>query len=673
MLGPVLLELSVLFALCVGVAILFHRLRLPPIVAFLTTGAVVGPHSLGLVQHEEVVIELAEVGIVVLLFTVGIEISMSQLVRLRRVLALGGSMQVGLTVLLGAGAALVLGLPWNEALFLGFLLSLSSTAAVTKILGDHGEFSAPHGRVALGICLAQDLAVVPMILAIPLLAGVGDAGTAGEVSGGGLLWTMARSFVLLLAATAVARLLVPRLLDLVARTRSRELFVLTLSTLCLSMAVITYQLGMSLALGAFLAGILLADSDYHHQAVAEVEPFRDALSSLFFVSIGMLFDPGTIADSPWTVLAALLAVLVGKAVVVMLAARALGLPFWFRLRTALTLAQVGEFSFVLVQVGSGNALLPPDLKKVFLVASVLSIAATPLLYALGKWLVSRARRSAGDGEAEVDGELRDHAVIVGFGPTGQATGRAMQALELPFAAIEMNAGTVKAFRERGVRMVLGDSTRQVVLHAAGIDAARLLIVAVNDPEAARRTVQLAQRLNPSIHCIARATYLAEVPLLHKIGAHEVVPQELETSVEILVRALRRFLVPDDAIGRQVKIARDAAGGSEKLAGATPPGAAQVAEFVPGLAIHFFRVAGDSAVCGKTLLQSAVRRRTGCAVVAVRRGDANLPAVTPETVLEEDDVVVVIGPEKCIPDAEAMFHGVAPVAPVAAVAAEAEKA
>lgn len=648
MLGPVLLELTVLFALCVAVAAALHRLRLPPVVAFLLTGAFVGPHSLGLVKHEEVVVELAEVGVVVLLFTVGIEISVGQLVRLRRAIAIGGSMQIGITVVLGAAVAMVLGLPWNQAVFLGFLLSLSSTAAITKILGDQGEFSAPHGRVAVGICLAQDLAVVPMILLVPLLAGGGDA------TGGALLWQTLKSFVLLILAAAATRVAVPRVLDLVARTRSRELFVLTLATLCLGMAVVTHELGMSLALGAFLAGILLADSDYHHQAVAEVEPFRDALASLFFVSIGMLFDPMTIFEHPAAVLLALLAVLGGKAAVVMVAARALGMPFWFRVRTALTLAQVGEFSFVLVQVGGGSTLLPEELKKVFLVVSVLSIAATPLMYALGKAMVRRARGRDG-GRGGGGSLLRDHAVVIGFGPTGQAVAGALRTLGIPFVVLEMNAATVKKYREQGVPIMLGDSTRSVTMHTAGVDSAHVVVVAINDAEAARRTVQLVQRLAPQVHVIARATYLAEVALLHKIGANEVVPQELETSVEIMVRTLRRFLVPGDEIGRQVKTARDAAGGTDKLAGLAPADATRIGEFVPGIAMQVFRVEDGAAMQARTLEQSGLRRQTGCAVVAVRRAAENLPAVTPDMVLELDDVVVVIGPEACMADAAAMFQ------------------
>ncbi|MGE3354495.1 MAG: cation:proton antiporter, partial [Planctomycetota bacterium] len=404
-LEPILLELSLLFALCVAAGVLFQRFRLPPIVGFLAIGALIGPHSIGLVQHEEMVQQLAEVGVVVLLFAVGMEVPLGQLARLKRTILLGGGLQIVGTVLAAAAVGWLCGIGWNEAVFLGFLLSLSSTAALTKILVDNGEFSSPHGRLAVGIAIAQDLAVVPMILLIPMLVGTGG----GDGAGGGIVKTL-ENLAILVAVLTAAHFLIPKLLDLVSRTRSRELFVLTLATLCLSMAVVTAHLGMSMALGSFLAGILLADSEFHGHAAAEVEPFRDALASLFFVSIGMLFDPETIVAAPLLVLVALLAVIGGKAAVVALAARALGQPGWVRLRAGLLMAQVGEFSFVLAQVGGGTDVLPQQTYKVFLVVAVRSIASTPMLHAFGRWRVVRSRGREG-AASKPDDALRDHAIV----------------------------------------------------------------------------------------------------------------------------------------------------------------------------------------------------------------------------------------------------------------------
>ncbi len=644
----ILFELALLFALCVAAGVLFQRLRLPPIVGFLTIGALIGPHSIGLVQQEGMVRKLAEVGVVVLLFAVGMEVPLGQLARMRRTIFLGGGVQIVGTVLAAAVTCWLAGMAWNQAMFLGFLLSLSSTAALTKVLVDHGEFSAPHGRLAVGIAIAQDLAVVPMILLIPMLVGTG-----GQAGGGGVVRTL-ENLAILIAVLAAAHYLVPRVLRVVGRTRSRELFVLTLATLCLSMAVVTAHLGMSMALGAFLAGILLADSEFHGHAVAEVEPFRDALASLFFVSIGMLFDGRTVVAAPGLVLAALVVVLAGKTGIVMLAARALGQPGWVRLRAGLLLAQVGEFSFVLSQVGGGTDALSERTNKIFLVVAVLSIALTPVLHGFGRWMVLRGRGREG-AVTRGDDRLADHAIVIGYGPTGRTVVQAMQALHLKVVAIEMNADTVRTERARGAPLEAGDATRASVLKKLGVERARILVLAINDVGASRRISQVARHLAPQLHVIARAVYIGEVADLKSAGANEVVPQELEASVEILVRVLRRFLVADDEIGRRVTAVRQMAGGLDKTAAVARLEAARIAEFVPGLGVGVHRVAAGAVVDGKTLAETGVRRATGCTVVAVRRGQATLPTITPDTRLAAGDAVVVLGPEERLADVIAMFH------------------
>lgn len=665
-LEQVLLELAVLFALCVGVAVTFHRLRLPPIVGFLVAGVFVGPHAIGLVQHEVMVRELAEVGIVVMLFAVGLEVPLPQLRRLRRAILLGGLVQIVGTVAATALVGWLLGMGWPSAVFLGFLLSLSSTAASSKMLIDHGELSAPHGRTVLGIAVAQDLAVVPMILLIPLLGSMAGAspvavsGAHGPIADAASPLVVLLNFGKLLLVVAIAKLLVKPLVSLVCGTRNRELFVLFLATWCLGLAAVTAHLGMSLALGAFLAGILLADSDHHSQAAAEIEPFRDAFSSLFFVSIGMLFQWRTIAEAPGTVAAIVCAVVGGKALIVFGAAQLLGQPFWVRVRAALTLAQVGEFSFVLVQLGNQSDLLPRSAESLFVVAAVVSIAATPLLYALGHRLALRARntssyqagatavRSAGEAERS------NHAILIGYGPTGRTVAAGLQAAGIPFVVAEMNASTVRTEKERGVPIQLADATRISVLNSLGVARAQLVVLAINDAGATQRIAQLVSQHAPQAHVLARVAYNYEVAQLQRSGAHEVVPQELEASVEILVRVLRRFLVADDEIGRQVRAVRAQAGGVDRASSVPPAQAHEVAEFVPGLGFAVRRVAAGSPAADRSLKDAGVRRHTGCTVVAVRRGDKNLSNVGPDTLLAAGDTVVLIGPQSRLLDAAAMF-------------------
>jgi CPA2 family monovalent cation:H+ antiporter-2 len=440
--------------------------------------------------------------------------------------------------------------------------------------------------------------------------------------------------------------------SLVCRTRSRELFVLFLATWCLGLAVATAHLGLSLALGAFMAGMLLADSDHHSQAAAEVEPFRDAFASLFFVSIGMLFDWRVIAEAPGLFSLCLLAVIVGKAAIVMLAAWQLGQPFWVRIRAALTLAQIGEFSFVLIQLGRGAELLNDRDERIFVVVAVLSIALTPAFYALGRKLAQRARS---DGHTRGAGSeaLRDHAIVIGYGPTGRTVTAGLRALAIPVIVSEMNAATVRTEKAKGVPIVLGDATRVAVLKSLGIERAHMLVLAVNDSGATQRIAQLARQLGPETHVQARAVYNAEAEGLRRAGAHDVVPQELEASIEMLVRSLRRFLIADAEIGRQVNKVRVEAGGTERQAPLYDE-AGHVSDFLPGIGFRVWRVEDGATSAGHTLLESGIRRRTGCSVVALRREGKNLPVVSPDTVLEVGDTVVVIGPESRLSDAASMF-------------------
>lgn len=649
----ILLELALLFALCVVVGAAFHWLRLPPIVGFLCAGAIVGPFSLGFVEHVELVHGLSEVGVVMLLFAVGMELPLAHLARLRRVILVGGGWQLGGTIVLGAAIAMTFGLPWNQSVFLGFLLSLSSTAVIAKILTDHGEFSAPHGRLSMGIALAQDIAVVPMMLLIPLLAS--QAPVDGAVGAGSGILASLRNLVILAVVLWVGRSLIAPLLAFVCRMRSRELFVLTLAAICLGFAAVTAALGMSLALGAFLAGLLIAETDHNSQAMAEVEPVRDALASLFFVSIGMLFDWRIIAIEPLVVGIALVGVIAFKALIVVAAGYFMGQPRWVCWRAGLTLAQVGEFSFVLVQVGMRSHLLPDDAERVFVVVAVLSIASTPLLATLGRRLVLGSRGAAAEDAVEPRAVRSDHAIVVGYGPTGRTLVNAMCKLGLTVVAVEQNAATVRKERDAGVPIELGDATRLGTLRSLGLERAQLVVIAVNDPSAAVRIAQQVRRFAPHVHVVARSSYIAETPVLLRAGASEVVPQELEASIELLVRVLRRFLVGNDEIGQIVHQVREEAGSIARAAPVARPDATRIAEFVPGVGIEVLRVSEGCDVAEKDLARAGVRRRTGWSVVAVRRDNRNLPVVTPETVLKAGDVVVVIGPESRFGDAATLFR------------------
>ncbi|MGE0142519.1 MAG: cation:proton antiporter [Planctomycetota bacterium] len=643
-LSETLLELSALFALCVFVGVLFQRIRIPAVVGFLFAGALIGPNGLALVRHPEMVEQLAELGVVMLLFTVGTELSITRLAHLRRAIFLGGGLQLALTIGLGALAASIAGMAVGRAVFLGFMLALSSTAAITKLLAERRELNAPASRLAIAVCIAQDLAVVPMLVLLPILGG------SSTGVGAALVDTMS-AMALLGGLTAIAWFLVPRILDVVARTRSRELYLLTVLVQCLLLALATSALGLSLALGAFLSGLVIGASDHHHQAVSEVEPFRDALSSLFFVSIGMLFDVRTIAEQPLFLGVALGVVVFGKAVLAFVAIRALGMPSWTSLRAALMLSQVGEFSFVLAQLADEHALLQVGAKRVFLVVAVASIALTPALFWIGR-IVGRGQSGARRGNEGIG----DHVVVVGFGPAGQGLARSLHEAHIPVRVVEMNPETVHRARREGVDIIAGDASRVSVLEALEIRQARLLVVATNDPESTRRIVQMVRQLAPSVHILVRTSYLAEVPGLERLGADEIVPQELETGVELTARALRHFLVPDDHIERAVAEIRERAYSIRRVGPAPKANTARLSQYVPGLSVMAFHVEAGSPIANRTLGEAELRRDTGLSIVAIRRAGITELNIRADTVLQPGDIVIGIGAEAARPLAAPQFRG-----------------
>lgn len=646
-----LLELVLVLALSAAVGLAFLRLRMPPVVGYLAAGALIGPHGFGLVYEPELVDQLAEVGVVVLLFTVGMELSIAEVARMRRSVLVAGGLQLAGTILLGAGIAALSGMPFGQSVFLGYLLSLSSTAAITRLLADRGEFGSPPGRVALSICIAQDLAVVPMVLSLPLLG----SAEGEEVGVGATLVDLLLSLLSFAAVAAVAWLVVPRVLDQIARSRSREIFVLGVLVICLAVATATALLGMSLALGAFLAGVVIGSSQHHHQATSEIEPMRDALSSLFFFSIGMLFEISAVVEHPFLVIGALGVVVLGKAGIAYVAVRVFGQPWWSAARAALMVAQVGEFSFVIAQVAAGRDLVDPGVQRLFLVVAVASIAATPVLFQLGKRLAG-ARAEAG----RIETGVRDHVVIVGYGPAGQNLAKSLGELGLQFVVIELNAETVRAARNRGIRIVQGDATRPSVLRAAGLQHARLLVIATNVPEATKRLVALIRQHLPKLHILARANYLSEVPGLEALGVDEIVPQELETSVEITARTLRHYLVPDDEVERLVDEIRERAYGLRRMAPGRAGRGVDLEGPIKGLKVATFRVEVGSQLVGTSLADSELRKKTGLSVVAIERGGEQVLGIGPETVLDAGDSVVGIGSADAVRESATWFRGPDPL-------------
>lgn len=655
-----LTDMIIIFGLSTAVIILFHRLRLPAVVGFIVTGMLAGPHGLGLIKAVENVDILAEIGIVALLFTIGLEFSLRNLLQIRRAVVLGGLFQVGVTTITGLVIARAAGFALANGLFFGFLLSLSSTAIVMKIAQDRGEIDTPHGRTALAILIFQDLIVVPMILVTPILAG-----TAMTMSSS-LVFGLFKGFGAIMVIFAGAKWIVPYLLRSAAATRNREIFLLVIVIICLSIAWLTHTAGLSLALGSFLAGLIISESEYSHQAAGHVLPFRDVFTSYFFVSIGMLLDISFFLENVLPILGLVFTVLVVKTFCGGGAALIQGLPLRTAVMAGLFLSQVGEFSFILARVGASHGLIGGETYGFFLVVTALTMAMTPFVMATAhRTAIAVVRmpfpQSWKKGRfvfyESKEPKPVDHIIIVGFGLNGRNVARAAKKTSLPYVILETNPETVQREKAKGEPIFFGDATSEAVLIHAGIKEARSLVVVINDAVATRRITAEARRLNPRLHILVRTRFLQEMEALYNLGADEVIPEEFETSVEIFSRVLRRYLVPKPEIERFVAETR--ADGYEMFRSLSPEAATctDIKICLPDTEVATFRLAADASAAGRTIGELALRKRHGLTVLALRRGAETVYNPDADTRLEGGDIIIAFGEPDRLATAAHLFTAV----------------
>jgi monovalent cation:H+ antiporter-2, CPA2 family len=652
----ILIDLTVVLGAAVLVAYVFARLRLPAIVGLFVAGVVIGPDALGLIAESEEIEAVAEIGVVLLLFTIGIEFSLSELVRIRDLVFLGGVLQMGMTAAVGMGVSYAFGLSLEQALFLGLVMALSSTAITLKILQQRAEVDAPHGRNAVGILIFQDLMVVPLTLLVPLLAGDAEVETSPAI--------VALEVVGLIAFVAVAaKWVVPWILKELARLQSPEVFLIGVLVICFGVAAVSGWIGLSVALGAFVAGLVISESEYSHQALGNVLPFRDVLVSFFFVSVGLLLDLHFLLEHWWLLLLAAPAIMLGKGFLATVAVLALRFPLRTALLAGMSLAQVGEFSFVLLQVGAVQGLVSDTIRQGFLALAVLTMATTPILIAakerladriLGLPLPERLRRGQRP-EMETHGEaLRDHLVVIGYGVNGRNLARAARKTRVPYTILELNPETVRRERRQGEAIVFGDATNDAVLDEVGVPFARVVAVVINDPVATRRIVAAVRRLNPNVHLIARTRYVSEVQALLELGADEVVPEEFETAIEIFVRTLQQYLVPEAVIARTASEIRADGYGLLRRPLEEAQVWRKVESALPGLEIATLRVAQDVPAAGRTLSDLDLRKRYGVTLLAIRRNGEITPNPDGDTQIRAGDIVVLLGSPEATVDARTLF-------------------
>ncbi len=660
---PLFAELLIILLVSVPVALIFLRLKMPLLVGFMLTGILIGPYGLGLIKELKSIEVLAEIGVILLLFTIGIEFSIRRLLEMRSLVLIGGGLQVGITIIATAIISLVFGRELNQSIFFGFLVALSSTAIVMKSYADRNEIDAPHGRAGVGILLFQDISIVLMMLFVPILGGK-DA-----LSFGGVAQTLGISLVALILIIAAAWFLVPLILKQVVALRSPEVLLLTAVLLSLGMAWITSQFGLSLALGAFIAGIVLSESEYSTQVNADILPFRDVFNSIFFVSIGLLLSLAALIENLPTVLLLVVSLISGKAIIIWTVVRFLKFPHRISAMTALGLAQIGEFSFVLAKAGRGFDLLPNSDYQIFIAATIISMITTPFLIAAAptfgvfvqKFFRDKNAAAANEPEEEEihltsSGGLSNHVIIVGYGLNGRNLARVLRAVLVPYTILDLNAETVRRAKKKGEKINFGDATRREVLRHAHIEEANALVLALSDLQGARRTVQQARELNKDLYIVVRTRYTAEITGLLELGANEVIPEEFETSIEIFSRVLQRYGVARNVIENQIDEIRGH--GYEMLRSPSLPEKTSLSNLKNALqaaTTENIKLKRNSQAIGKTLAELDLRGRMGVTIIAVIEKGETRVNLGADYVLKEDDTLIMLGDSEKIDRVKKIFH------------------
>jgi CPA2 family monovalent cation:H+ antiporter-2 len=578
------LDLILTLTLGLSAALIFgyvtQRLGLSPIVGYLFAGVVVGPHTPGWEADRHLAEQLAEVGVILLMFGVGLQFHLKELLAVRRVAIPGAIVQSVTATLLGAVVVHAIGWGWTAGLVLGAAISVASTVVLTRVLTDFRDLHTPTGHIAIGWLVVEDLFTVLLLVMLPALFGPASA------AGPSVFVAVALAIVKVAALGAVVLVgggrVVPWLLDRVAATRSRELFTLTVLVLALGVAVGSAMFfGVSVALGAFLAGMAVGRSEFSLRAASEALPMRDAFAVLFFVSVGMLLDPGSLLDSPMLVLSVLAVVMIGKPLAALAIVWLLRYPPKVALAVAVALAQIGEFSFMLATLGTTLGILPPAAMNVLVAAAIVSITLNPLLYRavdpMERWMTRHPRlwalvsrrvkrgvpsRSALD-RAKERGEERGretggaaapawqhHAVVIGYGPVGQTVARLLHENEIESTIIELNMETVRRLNAQGVAAVYGDASRAETLKGAGIEQARSLILSASDMNASQEVIRVARELNPRVRILARAVYVRELPALRRAGADAVFSAEGEVALAMTEEILRGLGATPEQVDRE---------------------------------------------------------------------------------------------------------------------------
>ena len=639
----ILIDIVFIFAFSTAVNYLFTRIKIPTIIGYLLTGIVVGPSLLAIIRSPHDIEFMAELGVIILMFTIGLEFSLNHLIKIRKIVFFGGFIQLlvtaGITMLLSR----MYDMGWEASLFVGFLTALSSTALVLKILQERGELTSNYGRTVVGILVFQDIILIPLMLLTPMLG--------GQTSNIGYqMFILAIKTIGIVALVFVGnKWVMPKVLHMIALTKNKELFLMSILFICLAVALLTAELGMSLAFGAFLGGLMISRSEYSQDAFSHVLPFKDTFTSFFFVSIGMMLDLNFVMDNMLLIIGTVLLVILIKSVVAGGTAFVLGHTFRGTVVVGLALAQIGEFSFILAKIGQNYNILNEFYYQLFLAVTITSMVASPFLIMISKPVANLMLKLPIPQlmlkglfplqEIEVP-EMEGHIVLIGKDSRSQNLSRMARHMQLPHVAVVFDPAEVRRRQLKGESVIYGDAMNEPILHKAHTETAEIVVISIGETITALGIIERVRQMNSHAHIIVRSKYVTNIEDFYSMGANQVIPEEFETAIDLFELILKKMLVPEDDIYAAISGIRDDNYGIFREKDET--NSVMLTDMIPDVEIIAIKAGNYELFPGNSLKEINLRKLYGLTVVAIKRNGKILENPNAKFIFEAEDIVYILG-------------------------------
>lgn len=649
----VIQDIVIILLVSFPIIFIFRKINLPSLVGFLLAGMIIGPFGFKLIKSSEHIQIMAEFGVILLMFTIGVEVSFSQILRLKKYFLLAGGFQFFITLLAASSLFYLLGIELNKSIFLGLLIVQSSTVIIMKLLLDRNQTDSPQAKISISISLFQDIMVVPLFLFLPVLSPDKNLVISG------ILFNILIAIGLTGILIVVSKYIIPPVIHQIAKLRMREMFTVGIIMLILGTAYITNLIGFSFALGAFIAGLILSESDYNHQILSEVQPLRDAFNSIFFVSVGMLLNIELVFDNSLLITFVAVFSFILKASIIVLIVLALKFPLRVAILSGILVGQIGELSFVLAIGGMKFGLIEGELYNTFLTTSIFTMILVPLIFQLEPWITrqtSKLKSSVSDDEFKYAEKLSAHVIICGYGLNGRNLARVLRETGIKYIVIELNPDTVREEKKNGEHIMFGDISREDILKIAGAEKANIIVYAISDPLITRMSLKVAKSLNPQIFALVRTRYVNEVDELIKLGADEVIPEEFETALQIFRKVLEKYHIPLNVIMQQVNLLRQESYKLLRKETMDITSFTHLDEILAQGLTETFYVDEKCPYINLSLAEINLRAKTDATIIAIVRNGNMISNPSAKDLLLAGDTIVLYGTHKSVDNAIELLNG-----------------